>query len=250
MKLSVSLFFIVIVFAFVGSNLVLAALPQGMVFLMTFDEKSGNTVKDMSGNNNNGTVVGKAGWVAGKYGNGFNFDGATNITVANAKPLSALTDPMSVGVWVKPEALDGWRNIVEMDGNAGWKLGFNVSNVVFTTYHVQDFTAGGKAINIAEWTHITATWDGKQVIVYINGEPEPPIAGGGKIDVAKEPSLDIGFRSTSKSAYIKGTMDDLFIITKVLKQDEVKTMMKGFADSLTAVTPSTKLTTTWGEVKN
>jgi len=249
MKRNIVLSFIIIsAFMLVCSSVVSAALPQGIVFLVTFDDQKGNTVKDMSGNGNNGTVVGKADWVNGKSGGGFHFDGATNITVPNAKPLSALTHPMSAGAWVNPEALVGWSVIVEMDGPAGWKLGFNVANAVWTTYFVLDFTAAGKVIDLGKWTNIAATWDGKQAIIYINGEPEPPIAGGGVINVEKQPSLDIGYRSSSKSSYYTGIMDDIYVCNRVLKQDEIKVFMSGFA-GLLAVAPDDKITTTWGNIK-
>ena len=249
MKKNLVLSFVIIsAFILVCSNVVSAALPQGLVYLVTFDDQKGNTVKDMSGFGNNGTVVGKADWVNGKSGGGFHFDGKTNITVPNAKPLSALTHPMSVGVWTNPEVLAGWSQVIEMDGPAGWKLGFNVVNVVWTTYFVQDFTAAGKVIDIGKWTHIAATWDGKEAIIYVNGAPEPPIAGAGVINVEKQPSLDIGYRSSSKASYYTGTLDDAFVFNRVLKQDEIKGFMGGFA-GLLAVEPNDKITATWGNIK-
>jgi len=249
MKQSVILSFTIVLVFFACSSLVSSAVPQGLVFLVTFEEQKGNAVKDMSGFDNNGTVVGKADWVNGKFGGGFHFDGSTNITVPNAKPLSALTDPMSAGTWVKPEAFPTWSQIIEMDGNAGWKFGLNNTNVVWTTYYVQDFVALGKSLKAGEWVHIAATWDGKQAIIYVNGEPEPPIAGGGVINVEKEPSLDMGFRSTSKASYYTGTLDDVFVFNRVISKDEIKVIMGGFANLL-AVKPNSKLAATWGKLKS
>jgi hypothetical protein len=224
-----------------------AALPEGLVFLVTFEEKDGDVVKDLSGFNNDGEVVGKAEWVTGKYGGGFHFNGSTHITVPNVEPLSALTQPMSAGAWVNPDSLSGNTNIVEMDGNAGWKLGFlGGANVVWTTYHVKDFTSAG-TVSLDEWTHVAATWDGSEAIIYINGEPpEPSIAGGGVIDVSREPSLDIGYRRTSGSSYFVGAMDDVFVFDRVLSQAEIEGLMSGFS---LAVEPESKLTTTWGSLR-
>ena len=78
---------------------------------------------------------------------------------------------MTVMAWVNPEALSGFRNIVEMDGgNAadGWKLGFNGNKVLWTHYRVQDFT-GQTVVNTGGWTHIAATWDGTAAKIYVNG---------------------------------------------------------------------------------
>jgi len=248
MRAKLSIFIAMLVFAFAYSGLVSAALPEGLVFLATFEDKSGDKVSDLSGFKNNGTVKGKVAWVAGKFGGGFHFDGATYITVTNAKPLSELTDPMSAGAWVSPEAFPAYCNIVEMDGNTGWKFGFVNTNPEWTTYHVLDFVST-RVVEQDKWTHVAATWDGKQAIFYINGEAEAPKQGGGVINVAGEPSLDIGYRRVGASSYYTGIMDDVFVFKKVLKQDEIKNFMtKGFV-GIMAVEPGMKITATWGAIK-
>jgi len=233
---------------------VYAELPKDIVFLMTFDEGKGDAVKDLSGNlallGNDGKVDGKADWINGKYGGAFHFDGSTAITVKNADPLKKLSDPMSAGAWINPDLLGGWRNIVEMDGATGWKFGFADPNVlVWTTYRVKDFI-GQTPIAEKKWTYVAATWDGKEAKLYINGEDDKggPIAGGGKINVSGEPSLDIGFRSTSRSSYFQGGMDELWVSNKVKTKKEIQELMNGF-DALLAVQPQDKLTTTWGKIK-
>jgi len=239
----------VLIFSLVGSGLAIGKLPEGLVFLMTFDEGKGDTAHDLSGFGNDGVVVGKEDWIDGKFGSAFHFDGATHITVPNAEPLGKLTHPMSVGFWTNPDALGGWQQVVEMDGAAGWKMGFHDSHaIVWTTYHVQDFITQ-TPIDMGKWTHAVSTWDGSEAIVYINGEPEPPIAGAGVINVEKEPSLDIGFRRTTSASWYKGGVDELFIFNRVISEDEVKEIMKGFADML-AVEPEARLTTTWGALKD
>lgn len=218
---------IAVVFAIslAGSAMSDARLYGGLVFLMTFDEGSGNIVHDLSGNGNHGKLEGTAGWTVGRYGGGFYFDGSTHITIPNAEPLSLLTHPMSVGCWVNPDEMGGWRNIVEMDGPAGWKMGFEDSGaIVWTTYYVKDFV-GQTLIQPGKWTHVVATWDGKEAIIYVNGEPDPLIMGGGGINVRSEPSLDIGYRRTTAASFYAGVMDDLFIYDKVLSQQEIKDMI-------------------------
>ena len=240
-------FFYLIFFAVV----VQAELPEDIVFLLTFDEIKGDEIIDLSGNGNHGLAVGKSKIEKGKFGDSFYFDGKTSITVKNAKPLGELTDPMSVGVWLKPDILGGWRNIVEMDGKTGWKFGFHDSKaLVWTTYFVKDFITT-QPVEDKEWSHVAATWNGKEAKMYINGEEVKgsPIAGGGVIDVKKEPSLDIGFRRTSADCYFEGFMDELFISNKVLTVNEIKKYQEGF-DALLQVDPKSKLTTVWGSIKH
>ncbi len=232
----------------VVSATVSAQSTAGLVFAMTFEEGSGNTVHDLSGNGNHGEAIGSAEWGAGKYGGGFHFDGATYITVPNAAPLSSLTHPMSVGLWINPDELGGWRSILEMDGAAGWKIGTHdgTDAVVWTTYFVKDFVAVTPIV-AGEWTHIAAAWDGAEVLIYVNGDLDDAIAGGGVIDVSAEPSLDIGYRSSSASSYYAGYVDDVFIFNRVLSQQEVADQMGGFSE--TSVEPGGKAATAWGALK-
>ena len=227
-----------------------AELPQDVVFLMTFEDQ-GEPVTDLSGNGNDGEVDGKADWIDGKYDGAFHFDGATAITVENVDPLSQLTHPMSVGAWVYPDLLGGWRNIIEMDGAAGWKFGFHDSRaIVWTTYHVKDFI-GQTPIEEEVWTHVAATWDGKEAILYINGEEDKggPIPGGGVIDVSGEPSLDLGFRSTSRSSHFEGGMDEVWVSNELKSQEEIQAFMDTGFEAILSVDPADKLATTWGKVK-
>jgi len=239
-----------LVLSFVATNATYAKLPTDIVFLMTFDEGKGDKVADLSENGNNGEITGAADWIKGKYDKALQFDGKTHITVPNAPPLEKLTHPMSVGAWINPDSLGGWRNIVEMDGGAGWKFGFNNQTIVWTTYHVKDFT-GQTVITPKEWTHVAASWDGKEAIIYINGEEDKggPIAGGGVINVEKEPSLDIGFRRTSTSSFFIGGMDELWVSNKVKTQKEIKEFMDGF-EALLAVDSNGKIASVWGNIKN
>jgi len=241
--------FTVLVFSVFVSSSVRGDLPNGLVFLMTFDEGLGDIAHDQSGYGNDGTIDGKEGWEDGIFGKAFNFDGATYITVPNAEPLSELTHPMSVGLWINPAAVGGWRSILEMDGAAGWKIGLNngTDAVVWTTYTVKDFAAA-TPIATDEWTHIAAVWDGSEALIYVNGELDATVAGGGVIDVSNEPSLDFGYRSTTAASWYEGAVDDAFIFNRLIDQSEIKTYMDGFANLL-AVEPGGKIATAWGELK-
>ncbi len=229
--------------------------PEGLVFFFSFDEAKGDTVNDLSGFKNHGIIVGKQDWIKGKFNGGFHFDGKTHIEVKNAEPLTSLTHPMSVAAWVNPDALGGWQNIIEMDRSAadkvgGWKFGFNVDKVVWTTYGVKDFT-GITTISNGKWTHVAATWDGSQAIIYVDGTPEPPIAGGGVINVKDTkdiPSLDLGWRRSSSASFFQGGMDEVCVFKRILKENEIKNLMTGVA-SMLAVEPIGKLTTKWGDIK-
>lgn len=225
------------------------ALEAKVIFLVTFDADAGTTVKDTYGAV--GTVIGKATFVDGKFGKAFSFDGATAVQFQKTDTLAKIKEPMSAGAWVRPVSLSGWTNIVEMDGPVGaWKLGFNNAAPVWTTYRVKDHTGKGP-VPLNEWSHIVATYDAKVAKLYVNGKLDAEIVGSGnvKVDVPDVPTLDVGWRSTSKASFFVGAMDEIFVADTVLSEAEIATVMKGLGGGSTPVEPQNNLATSWGAVK-
>src|SRR5205823_3746538 len=69
-----------------------------------FDEGTGSTVLDASGNGNNGTIPSPV-WTAGKYGGALQFNGSpsTLVTVPDSASLH-LTTGMTLQAWLYPTA--------------------------------------------------------------------------------------------------------------------------------------------------
>jgi chitodextrinase len=82
-----------------------AGPARGLVAAYSFDETSGSTAADASGNGNVGTVTGAAWTAAGKHGGALSFDGVKDwVTVADA-PSLGLSAAMTLEAWVKPSIL-------------------------------------------------------------------------------------------------------------------------------------------------
>src|SRR4029077_4627143 len=76
----------------------------GLVAAYNFNEGSGTTLIDRSGNGNNGTIA-NASWVAGKYGGGHTSNGTTSlVTIASSSSLN-LPAGMTMEAWVDPTTL-------------------------------------------------------------------------------------------------------------------------------------------------
>ena len=63
-------------FVLISGSATPAATP-GLVAAFSFDEGSGSTVADLSGNGNNGTVANTTWAAAGKYGKALSFNGTS-----------------------------------------------------------------------------------------------------------------------------------------------------------------------------
>lgn len=223
------------------------AAQAEVVFLATFDNDS---VSDSAGGLD-GTVTGTAAYGAGKHGKALQLDGASAVTYQKSAALGGLKEPITVGAWVNPSALASWTNIVEMDGPAGsWKLGFSDAKPVWTTYRVKDHEGVGP-VPLNEWTHIAATYDAVTATIYLNGKVDSEIAGSGSINVADAavPTLDIGWRSTTKSAFLSAALDEVFVANTLMSAAEIASAMNGLGGT-TAVEARGKLATRWATLKS
>ena len=82
-----------------------AASSSGLVAAYGFNEGSGTTVTDSSGNGNNGTISGATWTTAGKYGDALQFNGTSSVvTIPNSSSLQ-LTTGMTLEAWVNPSTV-------------------------------------------------------------------------------------------------------------------------------------------------
>src|SRR5262245_21130959 len=83
---------------------------SGLVAAYGFNEGSGTTVTDVSGNTNTGTISGATWTTAGKFGGALVFNGTNaRVTISDA-PSLRLTTGMTLEAWVFPTtAPTGWR---------------------------------------------------------------------------------------------------------------------------------------------
>jgi hypothetical protein len=235
------------------SSIAYAALPDDIVLFMAFDEGAGTDVHDASMYGNDGVAT-VASWADGRYGGGYEFDGATTaITVEPSGVLTALKAPMSIGYWIKIISFPvQWQAIAEMestpeDRSNGWKAGLNNANPVFTTYGVKDHTAAGE-LAVGGWSHFACTYDGTTVTFYINGEVDSEVEGAGDIDVTQSPRLNIGAEAGTPGNWsINAVLDNLWISNIAKTQSEIEELM--VLESPASVEPGGKAAATWGALK-
>ena len=99
----------------------MAATP-GLVAAYGFDEGSGTTVTDASGNGNTGTITGATWAATGKYGKALQFNGTNAlVTVPDAASLQ-LSSGMTLEAWVNPSTVNAnWRDVI-YKGNDNYYL--------------------------------------------------------------------------------------------------------------------------------
>jgi hypothetical protein len=238
------------------AQITFSEVPDDFILFVNFDEGSGDTLIDHSQYGHDLELVsGAADWVGDQdAGKAMEFDGETAFEVEKTDVLASFVDTISVGVWVRISASDGWRNIIEMDntdgGNEAWKVGFaDGGKPVFTTYRVKDHTATG-FVELDEWHHVACTYDGDggTAIIYIDGEVDSEIPGSGIFDTSADDviAMDVGWRRGSGTSFMSGAMDQLWVSNEVKSGAEIKELMGGIT---LGVDPADKTATTWGHLK-
>jgi hypothetical protein len=98
----VSFIFFSLIFAGIGR----AEIDPGtIVGLWLFDEGAGDTIEDISGNDNDGKLVGPV-WAAGKYGGALDFDGTDIYAEVPDDPSLAPMDEITIAVLVYLHAVN------------------------------------------------------------------------------------------------------------------------------------------------
>ena len=76
--------------------------PADLVAHWRFDEGSGTTASDASGNGNHGTLQGNPQWVAGRIGGALEFNGTDSMIDIPYSPDMTPSEGATMGAWVYP----------------------------------------------------------------------------------------------------------------------------------------------------
>ena len=151
-----------------------------------FDENTGLTANDTSGNSNAGAITaGNGGWTAGKVGSAYNFD--TSSTVVNAGTASSLdnlpSSGMTIEAWIYPKSA-GENSLgfimaknVGTTPSSGWVFRLNsTTSLTFTVDGSTDLvrTTNTSLVTQNAWNHVAVSWDGvittaSSADIFING---------------------------------------------------------------------------------
>jgi hypothetical protein len=249
---------IAIIFIF-GFSLVVASLGFcNPVAIWLFDEGKGDTVKDSSGNGNNGKITGTSLWVDGKFQKALYFDGGAKgvdyVTVPDSNSLDP-EDAITMMAWVKLDQISGWKLLFKKEAVYEPTLseGKVVVYIANPSEAWKDPAQGATSIKQGEWYHIAGTFDGAVIRAFVNGKVDGEATYKGTIGVTDRVIMMgtnvVNNQPMRNCQPLFGAMDDVAIFDNALSESEITSLMtKGLA-SIMAVEPSGKLSVTWGAIK-
>ena len=203
-----------------------SAAPTGLVAAYSFDEGSGTTVADASGNGHTGTITGATWAATGKYGKALQFNGTSAlVTVADAASLH-LSSGMTLEAWVNPSTVNAnWRDVI-YKGNDNFYLEATSTNAsrpdAGTIAGGSYADAFGTAVLPANsWSHLAETYDGAALRLYVNGTQVASTAHTGTIASSTNP-LQIG-GDRIYGQFFAGLIDEVRVYNVALTAAQIQT---------------------------
>jgi hypothetical protein len=141
-----------------------------------FDETSGPSASDASGNGHTGVITGAARTTAGRFAGALSFDGIDDNVAVSSTPLLGLTAG-TLEAWVRVDAVNRWSGVLAK-GNTNSEAAHNYAIEIEPNNIVSCGIGNGSTFNVVRSTtqvtaqqfyHFACTWDGSQLRLYING---------------------------------------------------------------------------------
>jgi len=204
-------------------------VPAGLAGYWRFNQSSGTMAYDESGGGNDGTLYNMApgsDWITGKAGNGLNFDGIDDYLDCGDGGSLELPQ-LSIACWVRTTQSGNYCQIAgkNRDGSTDsyYFALHNMKPAVFLggtsdeSWHV-----ASSAIIPAQWNHIAFTYDGSQLIIYINGAVDRVVGSvSGAVNANSGQDFWIGSRADISGREFEGTLDEVRIYDRALSGSEI-----------------------------
>lgn len=198
---------------------------QGPDVAFGFNEGSGPTTADASGNGFNGTLAGDPKWGSGRYNKALTFDGVDD-KVALPSSLDVAALPLTLEAWVKPANFSNWHVIFSKRSSyslAGMRFdaGFSpISGRVYVTTFATTRTFF-YAPPLNAWTHLALVADAAGTKLYVNGVLQET-SGAITLGTGANAAVNIGRTGDNDDAFA-GSIDDLRLYKRALTAAEILT---------------------------
>lgn len=204
----------------VGSSIAANTLLTGLQAYWKFDETSGSTAADASGNGHTATWAGTLGsqWAAAKINNGASLNGTDNFLT--------FTPPANIG---NAFTLAGWCFVHgAVSGNQYMiALGANdVNEITIFNSHIRVVTNPSTGfimdsvftVTVDTWFHVAFAWDGTTMSLYVNGSLDSSHASTSN---AADATSYIGEYAAGPGHFYNGKIDELGIWNIALSQANI-----------------------------
>ncbi len=242
-KKLISLISLVVVLGMAGSA------SAELILHWSFDEGSGDTAIDQSGNGRDGTIEGDPAWVAGMIGGALDFGGdGDHVVDEDGEDYINGLDAITVSMWIKSDVTNTDKGFLHCMDPAGQDrvvsmrydsagASFGGSNLlkmgVQSTGGEQQLESSDN-LQVTDWQHVALTWEsGGLIRFYVDGVEDATPAGrngpnnGGTISECTKLIIGLGGKDEGGNAGWDGLVDDVRIYDTALTAEEIQAAMEG-----------------------
>ncbi|MBI2676665.1 MAG: LamG domain-containing protein [Candidatus Yanofskybacteria bacterium] len=194
-------------------------LSSGLVGCWTFDG-SYTKAPDCSGNNNTGTLTNGPTRVAGKIGQGLNFDGSNDeVAISHNSSLNPSVITISFWIYLLAAPANNNMSILEKNTSTGYRIRCKLVSPCTPEFLFNSTTgASGSNLTLNKWTHIVLVGDSAGTFFYTN-----TVAGTLDTDAYVANATTGNLRIAGGSlGFVNAILDDVRIYNRALSAAEVK----------------------------
>ncbi|MBM2845272.1 MAG: pyrrolo-quinoline quinone [Bacteroidetes bacterium] len=208
----------------------------GLVAAFSFNEGTGTTVNDISGNGITGTISGATWTTQGKYGNALSFNGASSYVELGNPSLLQITGSMTWSAWVNAAANppDDGQIIAKSDNNSGWQLKtspdtgphtFGVAVSASSSSHTQRYSTTVRSLNT--WYHVAGVYNAttQTLDMYVNGVLNNGTLSGTVPASQINSTVNVNIGRRVGGYYFNGLIDEVRVYNRALTPPEIQTDM-------------------------
>jgi len=210
-----------------GSQLIQGhPINRGLVGRWLFNEGGGDSVCDVSGNNNTGSLINNTSWSIDTKGSVLSFSGVSQYVSIPDKEsfrFDSSTQDFTVATWMRNSGGETNQSIVDKrDGdNDGWCVR-TIAGVVWFSLSARD-VKGTININDGEWHHVVCVARRSSTgQVYIDGDPDGSAVSISGTTMSTTTDIYFGAATYTISYEFTGDMSDVSIYNRALTPGEIQ----------------------------
>ncbi|MDT8300211.1 MAG: LamG domain-containing protein [Sedimentisphaerales bacterium] len=198
---------------------------EGLVAYYAFE----NDANDISGNGNDGTIVGDPVFVDGPtgFGTAMEFNGDDYVDCGNGDTLQ-IQDAITISFWFNVVAFENTWEAFLSKGDSAYRVSRGDGTGDATHFGISGTTGGGgngwfngtSIITGGVWHHFAGTYDGAEGRIYIDGVLDATTEASGQINIETE-NFWIGNNSQNPDRFLHGMMDEVMLYNRALSELEV-----------------------------
>ncbi len=209
--------------------------------LWRLDDGTGTQAVDASPNGNDGTFMGDPEWVEGVHGTALMFDGDGDYVDFGSGSVFDITEQITLALWVNANDMgNSQHNMWLGKGDNAYAIKHQSGNNVEFFIYDGDWNSINYATGLedlgGEWHHMAGTFDGEELLLYVDGEAVQSLALATTINIASH-AVTLAENSQATGRYFDGMLDDARIYNRALTAAEIAVVMEGGGNAGLASSP-------------